>query len=75
MMKKILGFFYWLRVDWHISYIAAAFFGVAYTNTDGNLVQMIVFSRHFSDYLFWGVLLELVLRRRKLFSKSHTIPK
>jgi len=74
-MKYIPLFFHWLRVDWHISYTAAAFFGVAYTNTDGDLFQMIVFSKHFSDYLFVGVVLELVLRKRILFSKSLTIPK
>ncbi len=74
-MEKILSFFRWLWTDWHISYVAIAFVGVVYKHSDGDLLQMIAFSKYFSDHLFGGVVLELMLRRRVLISKSRIIPK
>lgn len=74
-MKKVKEFFCWLFADWHISYIAVGFFSTAYNNTEGNLLQMLLFSEYYSDYLLGGLLVELVLRYRVIFRQRTIIPK
>jgi hypothetical protein len=74
-MKWLRKFFLWLKADWHISYTAVAFFWIAFKDTEGSFLKMMMFWDYHGEYFLIGLLVELVVRSRTVFPKRTIIPK
>lgn len=68
-MKKTIRFLKWLFKDWHISYVLVFFFSLAYSLSGRSFHSMYMFTMSVSDYLIFGLLLELAIRKPRVFLK------
>ena len=68
-MKKVIYFLKWLCKDWHFSYVLIFFFSLAYTLSGSSFHSMYMFTMSVSDYIFFGLLLELAIRKPEVFLK------
>lgn len=68
-MNEAIVFLKWLCKDWHLSYILVFFFSLTYTLHGSSFHAMYMFTLSFSDYLMFGLLLELAIRKPHVFLK------
>jgi hypothetical protein len=68
-MKKITRFLKWLRKDWHFSFVLVFFFSLTYSIHGSSFYSMYTFTMSVSDYLMFGLLLELAIRKPEVFLK------